>query len=318
MKLSEILFLLRQIRKASRRKRKVRDRRETGFEHVPWGTQIVGYGIGPKVRDGKVVEDHALRIYVRRKLAPTRLLKSELIPKRVRVRSLNRYLPTDVIEQPLPFQAQGAVGPSSQACHVAGPPGVISLGVLSATDNSPVLLSCAHVFAPRDHMNLPVDAIESPPAPGSTVANRIGVLKSSVPFTTVSTVDAATCEPDAGVTFPIAQVDGVAITGLWNPATDTSALTGRQVWRLDQNQKRVDGEIIAVDSQDVDLLDGLAVVHFEGVIRYRAPNQGGDSGGAVIDTLTNQLMGIHFAGNGAEGLFCVALSCFNALSVKLA
>jgi hypothetical protein len=167
-------------------------------------------------------------------------------------------------------------------------------------------------------MNLPVDAIESPPAPGSTVVNRIVVLKSSVPFTTVSTVDAATCKPDAGVNFPIAQVDGVAVTGLWNPTTDTLPLKDRQVWRLDQNQKRVDGEIIAVDSQNVDLLDGLPKVHFEGVIRYQAPNQGGDSGGAVIDTLTNQLMGIHFAGNGSEGLFCVALSCFTALSLKLA
>jgi hypothetical protein len=318
MKHSEILSLLRQIRKVSTRKRKGRGSRETGFERLPWGTHIVGYGIGPKIRDGKVVEDHALRIYVRRKLAPNRLPKSVLIPKRVRVRSLNRYLPTDVIEQSQPFLAQVAVGASSQACHIAGPPGVISLGVLSATDNSPLLLSCAHVFAPRDHMNLPVDAIESPPAPGSTVVNRIGVLKSSVPFTAMSTVDAATCQPDPGVTFPIAQVAGAAITGLWNPTTDTSPLAGRQVWRLDQNQKRVDGEIVAVDSQDVDLLDGLARVHFEGVIRYRAPNQGGDSGGAVIDTLTNQLMGIHFAGSGAEGLFCVGLSCFKALSLKLA
>jgi hypothetical protein len=232
------------------------------------------------------------------------------------------YLPIDVIEQSSPFYAQKMVQAGDPAAHISGEAGVLGVGVRSSDDGSPLLLGCAHVFAPRNHRAPPPAAniIEAPPAPSSpSLANRIGTLKLFTQFGAANTIDGATCAPDAGTTFPIATVAGQVLTGIWDPTVNTGPLAGRKVWRLDQTGKRVDGEIIGVEAHDVDFLDGFPSVHFTSVIRYQASNQGGDSGGAVIETLTNQLMGLHFAGDGgSQSLFCLASLIFKTLRIKLA
>lgn len=297
---------------------------ETNVARLVWQKHIVGYGVGPKIRDGHVVAEHALRLYVRRKIAENRLSPGVRIPKRLHLRKLHRYMPIDVIEQGRPFCAQRAVQPSDPAAHISGPAGIIGLGVLSNDDGSPVILGCAHVFAPRDHMApgpLAANIIEAPPAPTSnSLANRIGTLKLFTQFSddNPNTIDAATCTPDTGITFPIAMIAGQSLAGIWDPSADAGPLRGRKVWRLDQQGNRVDGEVIGVDAQDIDFLDGLPRVHFQPIIRYQARNQGGDSGGAVVETLTNLLMGLHFGGDGVDqSLFCLASLVFPALNIKL-
>jgi hypothetical protein len=324
MKHDEIMSVLGQVHKIWQRHKDGRPGersltaldRQSNLARLPWHTQIVGYGVGTKLRQGKAVGGEALRLYVRRKVAPNRLLKQDRIPKRAYFRPLKKYLPTDVIEQSRPFFAQAALQAGSAVAHVSGPAGLIATAVLDNDDNSTLLLSCAHIFAPRNHMDSNV--IESPPAPGSTIINRIGVLDTFSQFSAQSTIDAATCTPDPGVTIPVAQVNGQRLAGIWDPDTNPAPLPERRVWRIDQNGKRVDGVIAGVDSQDVSYFDGFPPVHFQGVIRYTAPNQAGDSGGAVVDTLTNQLLGVHFAGDsGTQSLFCLASLVFPALGIKL-
>lgn len=324
MRHHEILSVLGEIRKIwkqharGRPPERVQKRldAQSNLARLPWRTQIVGYGVGPKLRQGRAVGEDVLRLYVRSKLSPARLPARDRIPKRAYFRSLKKYLPTDVIEQPRPFWGQAALRASSPVAHVSGPAGLITAGVLSKDGNSTLLLSCAHVFAPRNHMDSIV--IESPPAPGSSIINRIGVLKSFTKFSANSTIDAATCTPDSGVTIPVAQVNGQRLSGFWDPDTNPAPLSGRSVWRVDSGGNRVDGVISGVDNQDVNYFDGFPAVHFQGVIRYTAPNQGGDSGAAVVDTATNQLLGIHFAGDGGDqSLFCLASLVFPTLGVKL-
>jgi hypothetical protein len=285
---------------------------ETNLAGLPWTTQIVGYGIGPKIKERKRLDTWALRFYVRRKIAPSRLGKDDLIPKRLHLKVAGKYLVTDVITQTRPFVAQVAVQPGDRVSHLAGKAGLIGLGVRSTNGGGLLILSCSHVLAPRNHLRPGVNIIESPPLPSPTnPTNRIGELASFK-----LEIDAATCRPDAGVTFPIASVDGTTIRSLFDP--ENLGLRGRKVWRLDRSGTRVEGTLESFDDQEVDLHDGQAPVQFTRVIRYKTPNSRGDSGGAVIDQATNQLVGLHFAGDGSNtGLISQALPIFRSLRIKL-
>lgn len=287
--------------------------RETNLGRLNWREHIVGFGIGPKMRRGRQTHDYALRLYVPRKVASARLRPHERIPKRLHLRRLHRYLPVDVIEQSKSFRAQVAVQSSGIAAHFHGEPGVISLAALSTADNSQVLLSCAHVFAPRNRL-LPQKSdniIQSPPQ-----IQRIGILRDFTVFGLANTVDAAVCTPDTGVTCPTATVAGHSIPSVFDASV--VAPLGRQVWRIDSLGNRIEGTITAVDHVSVDFHDGFDSVPFQTILRYHALNRGGDSGGAVIDTLTDQLVGIHFAGDdGTESVMCLASLVFSALSLKL-
>lgn len=287
---------------------------ETNLAHLPWRSRITGYGIGQKHVDGKKTNDYALRLYVRRKLATARLDTHERIPKRLHLKRWRTYVPIDVIEQPQPFVGQSAVNASSLVSHFKGDAGIIGLGVRSVNDGRPLLLSCAHVFAPRDVLlpDLADNIIESPPIPNSnSLANRIGVLRSFTKFGKRNTIDAATCEPDPSTTFAVGQIGGRAISGVWDPTAPGTQIVGRKVWRINKNGSQVAGEITAIDEQSVAFNDGFPAVQFVSILRYECPNQGGDSGGAVIDTLSDQIIGLHFAGSALnQSLLCLASLIF--------
>jgi hypothetical protein len=184
--------------------------------------------------------------------------------------------------------------------HVRGGAGLVALGVRAVDTGAPLLLSCAHVLAPRDGMFAgPVDGniIEAPPILDSdSLSNRIGTLKEFVTFEPDhNTIDAATCTPDPGLDLPIGVVSGHLVTDVWDPTVPGTQIAGRKVWRIDSQGDMIEGEILFVDSQLVTLSDGEGKVRFSSILRYRAPNSAGDSGGAVVDALTNQLVGLHFA-----------------------
>jgi hypothetical protein len=288
---------------------------ETNLAQLPWHKEIVGYGIGPVRRANSSRICDGLRLYVR----PGAFLLSRepKIPERVRLRRLGQSLPVEVIEQQ-PVRAQTAVKPGDVAAHTSGPEGILGVGVLSQ-DGAPLLLSCAHVFAPRDHMApgpLKDNIIEGRPGPPSP-AVRLGTLQDVTAFGDSNTIDAATCAPDPGTTFPIASIAAETLSGVWDPTVNTGPLSGRKVWRLDQTGARVEGEIVGVDAQSVNFLDGFPDVSFHGIISYLAPNAGGDSGGAVVETLTGHLMGLHFAGEGgSQSYFCLASLIFKTLNIK--
>ncbi len=53
---------------------------------------VVGVGIGPKLKGGKLTKQRSIRFYVERKLAAPSILQEFLIPREI------RGVPTDVIE----------------------------------------------------------------------------------------------------------------------------------------------------------------------------------------------------------------------------
>ena len=215
--------------------------------------------------------------------------------------------------------AQRQLNAGAPISHAGGEPGAVGIGVRSIESGATLILSCAHVLAPRHLVDGPAgNVIESPLSerahPGS---NRIGVLGRAVPFENTNTIDAAICLPDAGINVPVGVIDGEAIRGPWRPGPTAGVLAGRSVWRISASGERVPGEIIGVEDHAVDMLDGRPEVSFRSVLHYKSPNKGGDSGSAVIDDRTGELMGIHFAGDGGElSLMCLAFLVFDALKLE--
>jgi len=57
--------------------------------------------------------------------------------------------------------------------------------------------------------------------------------------------------------------------------------------------------------------------YFTDVVRYRCRCDDGDSGAPVLNAHTFELVGMHFAGRGDEGLFCPIETVFAELAITL-
>jgi hypothetical protein len=220
------------------------------------------------------------------------------------------------------FVGQRSIGAGAPLTHVRGTPGLAGLAVRTRDTGITVLLSCAHVLAPRDAVSSATDnVIESPSASGTAQPlNRIGVLQTFVPFgSTGNTIDAAICSIDAGIDATVGLLAGETVTQIWEMSPTDPPLKGRDVWRVDQNGGRMPGRIAGkLEAHTVRFHDGFDPVPFESVVRYIAPNSSGDSGGAVIDALTGRFVGLHFAGDGIDQcLLCLAVLMFSALNIRL-
>jgi hypothetical protein len=145
-----------------------------------------GLGIGRKHAGGPV----ALRIYVACKVPAERLPRSRRIPKTVRIADeagASLEVPTDVVERGLPALAMPDPGdtlrpvPGAASISIPGSGGNGTLGawVLDTTDETVVALTNRHVAGGL------VGALVIQPSSndgGSAPADRIGVVKRTVPF----------------------------------------------------------------------------------------------------------------------------------------
>jgi hypothetical protein len=219
------------------------------------------------------------------------------------------------------FTAERDVRAGDQVTHVSSMPGVIGVGV-TAQDNTRLLLSCAHVLAPRDkriRTNPELNIIASPPLENAeSTPNRIGVLQKFTNFEKdmVYMADAAVAKLDDEVILPPAVIAGDRLTGTWQAPDDDADFRGRKVWRINRHGQRTEGVLVGYDAQEVSFPDGDKV-EFESVVRYETTSDSGDSGGAVVDVLTGKLVGLHFAGDKVKhGLICLASIIFPAFGLR--
>jgi hypothetical protein len=244
---------------------------------------------------------------------------AELIPKEIYSNLLCAHLPVTCVEEKRVFLGQRQVNAGDQVSHACGSAGILGVSVRSTEDRAPLFLGCAHVLAPRDKVTTPItsNVIDSPAAATlCSTTNRIGVLRRVSPFGNQNTIDAATCTLDAGITSSLGVIDGTPISGVLDPRPSVTLLPGRKVWRLNQAGQRIEGTLGDFVSRSIDLLDDMGQTPFTSILIYETPNAPGDSGGAVVDSLTGALVGLHFAGDaGGGGLLCLAYLIFQALYI---
>jgi hypothetical protein len=162
---------------------------------------VLGFGVGPKRVDGE--PDYGttcLIVFVARKLARRKVPSAERIPARARVHTLERTLPTDLIEVgSIPqLQASSTLQPGTNAAHFTMRTG--SLTAVVQTRRVPkqlLLLSCCHGFAPTGSSGR---QIESPPdLLAATITNWVADLSDFEPLrpggVAANRIDAAVAIP---------------------------------------------------------------------------------------------------------------------------
>lgn len=179
--------------------------------------------------------------------------------------------------------------------HYFGLLGTLGLAVEDAAGRR-FALTCAHVVAPHwtDPRN---DSVESPPdGDGRAGDNVIGTVAdwTVLEVNGVNTVDLAlvACEGVLLTNAPLALDAVPRFTSL--PLADFGRLAGRHV--TVHSYRGAQDAVVESLQDDVFIDYSGTTFRFSNVLSYRAHVQGGDSGSAVYDPVSREVVGLHFAG----------------------
>lgn len=295
-----------------------------------WGAHSMG--ISRKIVDGEVTNRLALRVYVAKKRPSTQLLSEEEIPTTIDFRPQkerkNRRIYTDVIEtpemrfQPVDPESKIRPVPGGVSGGISGHTGTIGGWVWDTTDDTIVMLTNEHVF---EH-TAGVDVLQPGTADGGSLpTDKIGDVKRGIPriqsilAVVPNQVDCAIGDPDSSDIYDLRVLDiGPAVYG-----TDVAA-DDMLVEKYGQTTRHTFGEITDADWEG--MIGGI--YYFEDCI-YVDPvhpsviwSDSGDSGSLVFSQTPipdagtiKPVVGLHFAGNGVQGIACKIQTVFDRLDL---
>ncbi|MCS6962733.1 hypothetical protein [Thermoflexus sp.] len=305
---------------------------------------VVGVGIGYKVKGGQILDILSVVVSVERKLPAAQLAPSDLIPP-----TLDGF-PTDVVET---GRFRAFQDPTHR--YRPAPPGVSighplvtagTFGCLVRRGSEVFILSNNHVLAATNR-GRPGDRIRQPgPVDGGTVADEIAELAEFVPIRfgdepaacpwverfvrwlnellrligsshRLQAVrrQAAINEVDAAIARPFRSNDITpAILQIGIPKGVATPTLGMEVQKFGRTTRYTRGRIIQVDvTANVDY-DGR-VATFQGQVMAGAMSAPGDSGSAILD-LNGRLVGLLFAGSETTTLIHPIDRVLHALRVE--
>ena len=265
---------------------------------------VIGSGIGYKVKGGKKTDEVSIQIFVSKKINIKKLNKDHIIPSTVEGYS------TDVVEMEMPYAlAVNHTGryrpafPGISIGHYAITAG--TLGCVYSKSGTKFILSNNHVLA-NSNTGIIGDPILQPgPYDGGTIANdKIGTLHSFVPVlfgndsTNPNYIDAALCLPtNQADVDPVVQDLGTPTGVITTPTLGMSvAYSGRS-----SGIKRATIASISLDVQVSYEPHGTA--YFEDQLMLSLDAIRGDSGSTVFSDPTMDYVGLVFAG-GEGGAIC--------------
>ncbi len=293
-----------------------------------WRSNIIGIAVGEKCAQRTPITGQlCLKFFVRNKLAKSRLRRDERIPTELTIDSIEGNILTDVEAFPgTPVAHFGQlirpIRPGSSVGHFLGINGTIGLIVKQVGTNKPLLLGCSHVLA-RAGLAQPGDPIEQPGDTDRVIGqNVIGRLArfTSIRVDALNTMDAALVEIDANKTVDSAILDiGRPNNILRLSAAMINSMVGVPLVRSGDGTGRQDGSILGIRAtfpvQIPTLNDQIAI--FKDLVLYRSRCGPGDSGAAVLDRRTNNVLGIHIAGVQDIGLFTLIQPVFSQFGIEL-
>lgn len=248
-------------------------------------SDILGYGYGPKVRDGTVVSEDALQVYVRAKLPERRLPRGERVPEEF------EGLPTDVV---VTGEVRAAARPAeggASAAHFRVTAGTLGC-LLEMGDADRYALSCNHVFAHLNAGSVGDDVLEPSPAHGGTVP--IAALEDFEPirfaahgrdYSRPNRMDAAIAKlNDTGDVLP------TLTSGKTIGAATVTAFGGLKVSKHGQRTHWTDGKVRSPSADIMITMPGGKLAWFEDQVLLEPDVAGtvfaqdGDSGALVVTT----------------------------------
>jgi hypothetical protein len=313
-------------RRTLERNRSLKRRRD--LRHAaPWfgGNNVVGVVMTRKMSGETPTRGElAVQFLVRRKLARARLRPAELIPEVLRLESLNREFPTDVLEcGSIPtahsFPLVRPVAPGCSIGHPRSDGG--SLGLMVNKGGEAYYLSCSHVLAPGGSRWSSIgDEIEQPADEfNQNLSNVVGTLTD---FTTLDPSSAST-STDAAIAKCNTVARSPALPGIGAPNailplaasefTDHSMV----VFRNGVGSGPATGSIDGFGSAKLNYAD-IGQVIVNNLVIYTAPGAGGDSGAAVLVQGTQTVAGLHVGMlDDNRSVFTPIQAVFDALGVTL-
>lgn len=305
---------------------------------------VVGVGIGYKVKGGQPLDTLSVVVSVERKLPAAQLAPSDLIPPTL------DGVPTDVVETGRfrafqdPTRRYRPAPPGVSIGHPLVTAGTFGCVVRRGTDL--FLLSNNHVLAATNR-GRPGDRIRQPgPVDGGTVADEIAELVAFVPIRFGD--EPATCpwaeafvrwlnellrligsshrlqavrrqaawnEVDAAIARPFNPADITpAILQIGIPKGVATPTLGMEVQKFGRTTGYTRGRILQVDvTANVDYDGRIATFH--GQVMAGAMSAPGDSGSAILD-MNGRLVGLLFAGSETTTLIHPIERVLQALQVE--
>ena len=270
-------------------------------------TNIVGFGIGEKLTNGKHTGQISIRVYVIQKVKESEVPKNLLVPKQL------NQVPTDVISVGRPVlrqntfyirPARGGVSIGNSNESSAG-----TLGCLVSRENQIFILSNNHVLARENQASQGEQIVQPGKIDGGTavIATLCDFINVVADGQKANLVDAAIAQP-LDPSFVSNEIIGIG-----RPKGTIEAARYRWVLKSGRTTDLTIGYIDDVDvTIQIPFENGIAKfteqILIRGVIakeyqalptaRYAPPfSDSGDSGSAIIDQRTKHVVGLLFAGS---------------------
>jgi len=285
---------------------------------------VVGVGIGPKVKNGKLTTTVSIRFYVEKKIA------TKAVPTSVRLPASIEGVPTDVIETGRLFAqappiAQQRLRPAKGGCSV-GFQGVGfvmagTFGCLVTDGTNRFILSNNHVLANENALPLNSPIFQPGTLDGGVVpTDRIARLKKFIKIKKLpanNLIDAAIAQldrPKLAVPIILPQV------GALSTAAPLPAAVGMRVHKHGRTTSYTRGHITDV-SADVNVTYDFGVARFINQIVIVGDagsfSDSGDSGSLIVTRPQNRATGLLFAGSSSHTIANPITEVLTALGVTL-
>jgi hypothetical protein len=286
-------------------------------------TNIVGVGVGPKIRKGKQTATTSIRFYVEKKVPLKAIPKAERLPEKV------NGVPTDVVETgrlyvQVPI-AQQRLRPAKGGCSVGfKATGFVMAGTFGClvTDGATrFILSNNHVLADENALPLNSPIFQPGLLDGGVVpGDRIARLKKFVRIRKLPAdnhVDSAIAALDSqGVASPSI----LPKVGALGTATPVQATVGMGVHKHGRTTGYTRGRVIDV-SADVNITYDFGVARFVDQMIIVGDSgsfsDAGDSGSLIVRRTGNRATGLLFAGSASHTIANHIGKVLTALGVTL-
>jgi len=304
--------------------RKVKAKHLKDLMKIP---NVVGVGIGEKLKQGLPTGGICLRVYVTKKVYKDDLGRDNLIPPSL------EDIATDVVEigQPIPYQYMGrnrpAVGGDSIG-HFMVTAGTLGCLVRDKTDGSTGILSNNHILANKDAPGFPRasagDCIVQPGIldGGTCATDQIATLKRWVQLipqgSGTNLVDAALAQPinpgDVRNT-----IHDIGCISSWRSVSEVDVVSDPadpdNVQKTGRTTGYTTGKITDIDAT-VTINYGAYRADHEDVIATDSMGAPGDSGSLLVD-MSGKAVGLLFGGSPGVVVFYSKIQhVLNALNIE--
>jgi hypothetical protein len=292
---------------------------------------IVGVGIGKKIKGGQPTGTDAVRVYVNRKFPKAQIPQPQLVP------AVIRGVPTDVVETgrfkaftmaPLPpTTPTDRWRPIRPGTSIGPPPigNLVEAGTLGAivkSGGAQYILSNNHVLANED--KLPVGTAIFQPAlldKGIQATDRVASLSKTIPLSPrgSNSVDCAIAAIDKTIA-----ADPTILPKVGKLATTApiDATDGMKVHKVGRTTGYTTGSVLDI-SADVNIQYDIGTLTFQGQILI-TPDLGqmfsdaGDSGSLIVDRGLGRATGLLFGGSPKSTIANHISDVLTALQIQLA